>query len=178
MTLDAQSSTRYSVSSRDSSLTFEARSTLHGVHGKATGLEGYVEAAWEAGGSFAPERPPRMHVEFPVEQLRSGNALQDREMWKMVDSKRFPRISADLRDVRPGPAPGRYLATGDVTLSGRSRRYEGEFAVAHNGDGLTIEGELNVDIREFGLKPPKLLIVTVEPVVRVRLHLVAAKPAA
>ena len=98
-------------------------------------------------------------------------------MWKMVDSKRFPRISADLRDVRPGPAPGRYLATGDVTLSGRSRRYEGEFALAHSGDGLTIEGELNVDIREFGLKPPNLLIVKVEPIVRVRLHLVAAKPA-
>ena len=169
----ADLSTRYVVSPRDSTLSFEARSTLHGVHGKATGLDGFVEAAW-AGDAFSPEPAPRMHVKFPVDQLRSGNAVQDREMWKIIDSKRFPRISADLRDVRAASS-GRYAATGDVTLSGRSRRYEGEFSLSHAGDRLTIDGELSVDIRDFGLKPPNLLIVKVEPVVRVRLHLVATK---
>jgi hypothetical protein len=47
--------------------------------------------------------------------------------------------------------------------------------LSHGGDRLTIDGELSVDIRDFGLKPPNLLIVKVEPVVRVRLHLVATK---
>lgn len=168
-------STRYVVSPRDSTLSFEARSTLHGVHGKAAGLDGFVEASWDEANVFALEPPPKMHVEFPVDQMRSGNAVQDREMWKIIDSKRFPRISADLRDVRPAAASGRYVAAGDVTLSGRSRRYEGEFALSHGGDRLTIDGELSVDIRDFGLKPPNLLIVKVEPVVRVRLHLVATK---
>ncbi len=165
-------SARYAVSSRESWLAFEARSTLHGVNGKAAGLDGFVDATFHDDGTLAGEPPPRMHLELPVEQMRSGNALQDREMYKLVDSKRFPRISADLRDVTAG-APGRYSASGDVTLSGRSRRYAGDFSLIHEGNTITIEGELNVDIREFGLNPPSLLILRVEPVVRVRLHLVA-----
>jgi polyisoprenoid-binding protein YceI len=172
MTLGSRSA-RFTVSPRDSSLTFEARSTLHGVHGKATHLEGFVEAAWDDGGAIAAEPPPKIHVEFPVDQLRSGNAMQDREMWKVIDAKRFPRISADLREVRSGSQPDHYQATGDVTLAGRSRRYEGEFSLSHQGERITIEGELKVDIRDFGLKPPNLLVVKVDPVVRVRLHLIA-----
>jgi polyisoprenoid-binding protein YceI len=168
---------RYDVSSRDSVLTFETRSTLHGLHGKATGLEGFVELGFDGDESVAADPVPKMHVEFPVEMLRSGNALQDREMWKLVDSRRFPRVSADLRDVRPGDGPGRYAAAGDVTLSGRSRRYEGEFTLDRSGDTITIEGDLSIDIRDFGLKPPNLLIVKVEPTVRVHLHLVAARAA-
>ena len=43
-----------------------------------------------------------MHVEFKVESLRTGNDLQDREMWKLIDSKRFPRIAGDLREFSAG----------------------------------------------------------------------------
>jgi polyisoprenoid-binding protein YceI len=175
MTLSARA--RYTVSPRDSSLTFDARSTLHGVHGKATHLEGFVEAAWDDEGAVAGDPPPTIHVEFPVDQLRSGNAIQDREMWKVIDAKRFPRISADLREVRPGSPAGQYQATGDVTLAGRSRRYEGEFSLSLEGEQIMIEGELKVDIRDFGLKPPNLLVVKVDPVVRVRLHLIATRAA-
>lgn len=171
--LGAESLARYTVLPGDSWLTFEARSTLHPVHGKATQLDGFIEAGWDAAGLPLAAPAPRMHVEFPVEQLRSGNGVQDREMWKVVDSKRFPRIAADLRELGVQAAPGRYGASGDITLAGRSRRYEGELSFAHAGELVTVEGELSVDIRDFGLKPPSLLIVKVDPVVKVHLHLVA-----
>jgi hypothetical protein len=173
----AANAARYSVSASDSWLTFEARSTLHGVHGKASDLSGSVEVARNEDGSIAAEPVPKMHVEFPVEQLRTGNGMQDREMWKVIDSKRFPRIAADLRELRPGMSPGRYGAGGDVTMSGRARRYDGECTISADGDGITIEGDLSVDIRDFGLTPPKLMIIKVDPVVRVHLHLVAMKAA-
>jgi hypothetical protein len=171
--LGAENLVRYTVLPADSWLTFEARSTLHPVHGKATQLDGFIDANWNATGLPAGTPPPRMHVEFPVEQLRSGNGVQDREMWKVVDSKRFPRVSADLRELHGRSEPGRYAASGDVTLAGRSRRYEGELSFAHEGDVVTVEGALSIDIRDFGLKPPNLLIVKVDPVVKVHLHLVA-----
>jgi len=172
-----ESLARYTVSPQDSSLSFEARSTLHAVQGSATSLAGFVEAAWAEDGRLAAAPPPKVHVEFPVESLRSGNALQDREMWKMIDAKRFPRIAADLRDAVAGSAPGQYGASGDVTFAGRSRRYSGNFTLVRDGDRVTIDGELDVDIRDFGWKPPNLLIVKVEPVVHVRLHLAADKAA-
>ncbi len=173
----AANAARYSVSSSESWLTFETRSTLHGVHGKASDLSGSVEAAWGRGGNIAAEPAPKIHLEFPVEQLRSGNSVQDREMWKVIDSKRFPRIAADLRWLQQGPSLGRYAAGGDITMSGRSRGYEGECAISGDGDFITIEGDLNVDIREFGLTPPKLLIIKVDPIVKVHLHFVARKSA-
>jgi hypothetical protein len=171
--LGAPSSTRYAVSRPDSWLTFDARATLHSVHGKTGDLDGYIEASWNADGSLAEEPVPKMHVEFLVERLRSGNSLQDREMWKVIDSKRFPRIVAGLRTLAATLAPGRYAAAGDVTLAGRVRPYDGELTVAHDGPSVTIEGELAVDIRDFGIKPPTLFIMKVDPVVRVRLHLLA-----
>ncbi|HTA54613.1 MAG TPA: YceI family protein [Candidatus Acidoferrales bacterium] len=177
MAIGAESGTRYAVAPSDSWLAFEGRSTLHRVGGKATSLGGYVEANFSADGALSAQPAPQIHVEFPVEQLRSGNGLQDREMWKMIDSKRFPRVAADLRELRPTPAPGRYAATGDVTLAGRSRGYEGTLTLAKSGDRLTIEGQLDLDIRDFGLKPPALLLIKVDPVVKLNLHLEATRSA-
>jgi hypothetical protein len=171
--LGAASTTRYIVSRPDSWLTFDAHATLHNVHGKTGDLDGHIEATWNDDGSLAAEPAPKMHVEFLVERLRSGNSLQDREMWKVIDSKRFPRIVAELRTLTATPAPGRYAGVGDVTLAGRVRPYNGELTVAHDGSSVTIEGELAVDIRDFGIKPPSLFVMKVDPVVRVRLHLVA-----
>jgi polyisoprenoid-binding protein YceI len=143
------------------------------VHGSASHLCGYVDADF-SDDALATDPAPKMHVELPVEQLRSGNMLQDREMWKLIDSRRFPTISADLRSVERRLGDGKYTASGDITLAGRQRRYEGTLAVARDGDRVRVEGELRVDIREFGLNPPRFLMFKVEPEVNVRLHLVAA----
>lgn len=171
--LGTENLVRYAVQPADSWLTFEARSTLHPVHGRATQLDGFIEATWDGQGLPVATPAPRMHVEFPIEQLRSGNGVQDREMWKVVDSKRFPRVAADLRELHEQAEPGYYAASGDITLAGRSRRYEGDLKFAHEGELVTVEGALSVDIRDFGLRAPNLLIVKVDPVVKVHLHLVA-----
>jgi polyisoprenoid-binding protein YceI len=169
----ADSSARFTVSRVDSWMTFEARSNLHAVHGKTTDLDGYIEAGWNADGTLVAETAPKMHVEFPVERLRSGNGMQDREMWKLIDSKRFPRVTADLRKLQPASSLGRYTADGDITLAGRPRKYQGDLTFARSDSSITIDGELDVDIRDFGLRPPQLLIMKVDPKVTVRLHLVA-----
>ncbi len=153
-------------------LNFEAKSSLHGVHGAASNITGYVEADFQ-GETLETDPLPKMHVEFPVEQLRSGNPLQDREMWKLIDSRRFPTIAADLRALENDGAPGHYKAGGDITLAGRQRRYNGSLTVLHDGTHVRIEGEVTVDIRDFGLQPPRFLMLKVEPTVNVRLRLLA-----
>jgi polyisoprenoid-binding protein YceI len=168
---------RFAVLPSDSWVTFEGHTTLHGLKGKAVGLNGYVEAAWNDDGTLTTAAAPRMHFEIPVKDLRSGNAMFDRETWKLIDSDRFPRIAADLRELRPAAAPNQYDASGDVTLAGRSRRYDGELTFTHDGDLVTIDGQLRIDIRDFGLKPPSLLIIKVDPVVKATLHLVARQTA-
>ncbi len=143
------------------------------MHGSAKNVTGFLDADFDSD-ALATDPTPKMHVEVPVEQFRSGNALQDREMWKLIDSRRFPTIAADLRSLEAGGAPGNYKAGGDVTLAGRQRHYDGTLTVTRDGDNLKVEGDLVVDIRDFGLKPPRLLMITVEPEVKVHLRLVAA----
>lgn len=169
-----ETAARYEVSS-GSSLTVEARSTLHAIRANVTGLTGYVVAAWNADGSLATLPAAVMHVEFSLDQVRSGNTMQDREMLKMTDAARFPKVAADLRSIEPLGPPNRYKASGEITLVGRARTYGGEFAIANAGDSVTVDGELSVDIRDFGLRPPSLLILKVDPILRIRLRLVARK---
>ena len=168
---------RFDVVSADSSLTFFAMSSLQSAYGKTTELSGSIDAAWHADGTVAAEPAPRMHVEFKVESLRTGNDLQDREMWKLIDSKRFPKILGDLSEFSAGARRGRYAAAGQITLAGLARRYEGEFALERDGKRVALDGELKIDVRDFGLKPMNLLVLSVAPLVRVRLHLVTVRSA-
>jgi polyisoprenoid-binding protein YceI len=166
---------RFEVSSADSSLTFYAASPTQSAYGKTTELSGFFELAWNADGSVAVEPAAIMHVEFKVESLRTGNELQDREMWKLIDSKRFPKIAGDLRALSGGAVRGRYSAAGQITLAGLARTYEGEFRLDREPQRVALDGEVKIDVRDFGLKPIKLLVLGVAPLVRVRLHLVAMK---
>ncbi len=177
MAAQAETVTRYDVDSADSSLTIDARSTLHAVRAAASGLTGYVVAGWNSDGSVAAAPAPIVHVEFPLDQVRSGNPMQDREMRRLVDAGRFPKASGDLRSVDLIAPPGRYRASGEITLVGRTRTYAGEFTMTNDGGIVTVEGEFSLDIRDFGLKPPSLLILKVDPVLRVILRLVARKGA-
>jgi YceI-like domain len=175
--VNVESAIRYAVSPAESSLIVDARSTLHAVRATASGITGYVVAAWSADGSFALAPAPVMHVEFALEGVHSGNALQDREMLKMVDARRFPKVAADLRSAELLAPPNRYKAVGDITLAGRVRTYGGEFTISSDGDAVNVDGDLTVDIRDFGLRPPSLLVLKVDPVLRVRLRFLARKAA-
>ncbi len=169
----AQRSLRYSVSRAESVLSFQAKSTLHEVSGKNTMLDGFIEAGLNDEGRLIFDPLPTMHLDFLVEQLRSGNSMLDQQMWKLIDSKRFPRITADLRTLVPTDSPFQFSGSGDITLAGRIKRYGGEISFSVRGTDLVFEGDLDVDIRDFGLTPPNLLFIRVDPVVKVHLHLVA-----
>ena len=168
-------SERFDVVSSDSSLTFYATSANQSAYGKTTELSGFIQASWDGAGALQADPPPLMHVEFRVESVKTGNDLQDREMWKLIDSKRFPKIAGDLREFERGSVHGRYTAVGQITLAGLARVYEGEFTLEREGNTIAVNGEVKIDIRDFGLKPMKLLVLGVAPLVRVRLHLVAAR---
>jgi polyisoprenoid-binding protein YceI len=161
----------YVVQTAASTLDFDTKSTLHAVHGKASQLSGFLDALCEDG-ALALDPPPKMHVEFPIERLVSGNGLQDKEMWKLLDSKRNPLIRADLRELQASSGTN-YAASGEITMCGRSRKYDGTLTVVCSGDEITVSGSVKVDIRDFGIQPPRFLMFTVQPEVNVRLRLLA-----
>jgi polyisoprenoid-binding protein YceI len=144
---------------------------MHPIQGQAEGLEGSIEAAL-ADGRIDLSEGPRIQIELPVDKLQSGKKLEDAEMMRRIDARRFPRITAQTTEVKE--ANGRYRVRGDLTFHGVTRQVEGEVTIsAPDERSLVIEGEQTFDIRDFGVDPPKILMLKVHPDVRVRVKVVA-----
>lgn len=144
---------------------------MHPIHGEAEGLEGSIEADM-AEGRLNVTGEPRIQIELPVEKLRSGKKLEDVEMMRRIDARRYPRITGETTELKENN--GRYHIRGDLTFHGVTRQVEGEVTISTPDErSLVIEGEQIFDIRDFGVEPPKILMLKVHPDVRVRVKVVA-----
>lgn len=163
--------TRYEVQRSRSAVEVLARSTLRPFRGAAP-VSGHVDAV------LADGRLDLAHgcsglLTLQVEDLHGESQHLDRELRNRLNSQRYPAVTAALQEVTVDP-DGDYRMVGDLTIHGRTQRVAGAASVTGDGDGiLMLRGVLQLDIREFGLVPPKLLMLKVHPHVEVRLELVA-----
>ena len=168
---------KYRIRPDSSQVWIEARSSLHPIHGEGKGLEGVVEAA-VTDGRLDLGGDTLIRLELPVDQLTSGKAVEDAELLRRVDARKFPTIRGVTTEIKEIDA-GRYRVRGDLTFHGVTRPVEGEVSVEMpDGDGtIVLEGEQTFDIREFGVQPPKILMLKVHPDVKVRVRVVAEQEA-
>ena len=139
-------------------------------------MEGFVDLEVQGGGRLNLTVPTKGRVSFPVERMASGNPLEDRELRRRIDARRYPTIEGELTDMHETGRDGRYLVRGDVTFKGVTRSYEDEMAVSQDDDGtLRLTGESIFDIRDFGMDPPRILMLKVEPEVGVRVEILAER---
>jgi len=167
---------RYRIDPARSRVRIEARSSLHPIHSETDGLEGWVELDLDGGERIDLTVAPRAHLELAVDRLRSGNALEDRELKRRIDARRFPTISGDLSAMEATDRPGCYRVRGHVTFRGVSRPSEDEMTVSvDHADCLRMVGTSVFDIRDFGMEPPRILLLKVQPDVTVSVDITAPK---
>jgi len=164
--------TRFAIDPSASRCWISARSSLHPIHSETAGLEGWIELTPKRG-KVDPAAPPSGHLELAVRHLRAGNPLEERELKRRIDARRFPTITGDLVSMSGGKG-GRYSVEGDITFRGVTRRHHGEMTIAVEGArAVRLAGESTFDVRDFGMEPPRILMLRVEPVVTVRVEIVA-----
>jgi polyisoprenoid-binding protein YceI len=150
----------------------EADSNVHPIHGEASGLQGEIVAE-VVDGKFDLSSTPKMRLELPVEQLQSGNAMQDKELRRRIDARRYPTIVGEAREVSQQGDSSRYRVRGDLTFHGVTQTVEGEVDLSTPDERtLMLEGEQTFDIRDYGVDPPKILMFKVHPIVKVRVKVV------
>ena len=152
----------------------DARSNVHPIHTEAEGLEGWLELD-STDGKVNGDQAPRGHLEFPIDNLKSGNPLEDREMRRRTDARRYPTISGDLKALKQSGDTSRYVVSGDLTFRGVARTYEDEMTIEIDGATVNLAGQSTFDIRDFGMEPPRILMLKVQPEVTVRVEIVAEK---
>jgi polyisoprenoid-binding protein YceI len=165
--------TRFRVIPEQSQLWIEARSSLHPIHGEGTGIQGEAELE-VSDGKIDLSAPLKARIELPVERLRSGNALQDMEMRRRIEAQKYPTIIGELVKATALSQPNRYRLQGDLTFHGITRRLEADVGATLDGQRvLRVEGEYVLDVRSFGVTPPRILGLQVYPEVKVRFRVVA-----
>jgi polyisoprenoid-binding protein YceI len=164
---------RFRISPQRSELWAEARSSLHPVRVHTVGLEGVVEAELDGG---APRLGTPTYVELETQRLRSGNGLVDGELQRRLDSRKFPRIRAELTRSVAGNGAGTSRLTGELTFHGITRTLDVEVTVRQlDPRTLEITGGRAIDMRDFGLPPPSFLMFRMQPEVQVKAKLIAER---
>ena len=163
---------RYRIVPARSQAWIEARSSLHPIQGEATGLEGELELTYDPG-RLVTDPTPTLRISLAVDRLRSGNPLNDLQLRRVIEADRFRTISGEATAVE-SHGDG-YRVTGELTFHGVTRTVADHITVTPEGDALVIEGAHEFDVTDFGVTPPKILMLRVHPEVTVRIRAVAER---
>jgi polyisoprenoid-binding protein YceI len=167
---------RYRITPERSSVWIDARSNVHPIHSTTDGLEGYVDISHSPDGGVDVTAPMAGNLSLSVDHLRSGNRMEDRELQRRIDARRYPTIEGVLDKIVSDNESGHYVVSGDIVFRGVSRHHE-DVMVIDSVDDQTIRlaGQSTFDIREFGMEPPRILLLKVEPEVQIRVEIFAVQ---
>ena len=167
---------RFRIVPGRSHIWVEARSSLHPIKAESSDVSGFIEA--EIGADAIDLKvQPQGRIDVDVESLKTGNALYDRELERQLNVRKYPRIRGEVLQVTAVDAGRRrYRVRGNLSLHGVTKTVEGEVSLrVVDGGAIEAEGENVFDIRDFGLTPPRILMLKVYPDIKVRGLIVAEK---
>ena len=157
-------------------MTIDARSNVGPIRWVASGLSGGFEVI--EGGTESPEpvKAEWADLEVSVGGLTSGNQLYDAELMRRIDARVHPTARITLRHADPVGVENRYQLDGDLTFHGVTRRLSGMVVIAFpNTEVALVYGEKIIDIRDFDIRSPAVLMLKILPDVRVRMSLEAER---
>jgi polyisoprenoid-binding protein YceI len=159
---------RYRLVPERSKIWADARSSLHPIKVETTGLEGFVEMTI-VDGHIDTTAPVSGSVELDASLLKTGNSLYDRELVNKLEMRKYPRVRGRVISVKALDSGTTYRVQGELSLRGQTSPVEGAVQMRMI-DATTVEfqGEQTIDIRNFGLEPPKFLMLKVYPEVKIR----------
>ncbi|MDQ1506378.1 MAG: YceI-like domain [Actinomycetota bacterium] len=167
---------RFRLVPERSSLAIDARSNVGPIRWEAAGLRGGFEVVEASPEVVDPRKVEWAEVELSVESLTSGNSLYDAELQRRIDGRAYPTARVALRHVDPVGTGNRYQLQGDLTFHGVTRLLTGTVVVAFPAaDVALVYGEKVIDIRDFDVPSPAVLMLKILPDVRVRMSLEAQR---
>lgn len=162
---------RYEIVPERSQMWAEARSSLHPIRVETSGFRGHVEVVLTHGhpGLGIPTR-----VEIEARRLKAGHLLLDGELQRRLEVTKYVQVIGEVKSAEPLDGAGRFRLRGELTLHGVARMLDTDVSMRLvDPRTIEIQGEKVIDMRDFALDPPKILMFRVYPEVRVRARLIA-----
>jgi len=164
---------RFEVVPGQSAIMIRARSNVGTIEFGTTGVRGQVEVALHDGAPV-PAAGVSARLEVDVGTLTSGNSLYDAELMHRVHARSYPVAVVELDGAEPLGSEDRFEIAGRLTFHGVTAAVSGAVGVTLLSDQrLVVSGEKVIDIRDFEIAAPAMLMLKIYPDVRVFLHLEA-----
>lgn len=153
----------------ESRLWFKGGSTVRGFECQATAIEGrsVLEiASGERTLDALGQANADVTLEFPVAALDCDNGTMNDHMHKALEASKHPVITYrhKAHEIVPtGDGAARAKLTGSLTIAGQERDIvmEAEATLAEDG-ALRLQGSHELDMTEWGVKPPRLMLGTLK----------------
>lgn len=159
---------RYRLVPERSKIWAEARSSLHPIKLETDGLEGFVDVTI-VDGRLDASAPASGSIELDSSLLKTGNGLYDRELERKLEMRKFSRVRGKVISVKAMDSGTGYRVQGELSLRGQTAPVQGDVQMRMLDDAtVEFQAEQTIDIRNFGLEPPKFLMLKVFPDVKVR----------
>jgi len=112
----------------------------------------------------------------PIAPIETGIGLRDRHLRETLEADKFPaailRVSRSELTFPNEHDAAAGTAQGDLTLHGRSRPVQVRYRAERGAAGVTrVHGSVPLDMRDFEIKPPSYLGVSVTPQVEVTVEM-------
>src|SRR4029077_16349450 len=121
-------------------------------------------------------KPPSGTLELEAESLKTGNRLEDSQLERQLEVRKYPSVRGQIRQVTANGDGTRYHVRGELSLHGVTKPIEGDVTLkALDDKTAAVEVEKGMALRDLGLIPPKILMLTVYPDVKVRAKVVATR---
>ncbi len=104
-------------------------------------------------------------VTVPVKSLECGNGTMDEHLRKALKAEANPEIRFELKSYEVGAktADGTMVkAEGTLTIAGTTKPIEVEGVVTPTATGLRVQGQKQILMTEYGVKPPRLMLGTLK----------------
>ncbi len=114
-----------------------------------------------------------VEVTVPVKTLSCGNGTMNEHMQKALKADANPDIKFELKSYQVGvkTAEGTAVkAEGTLTLAGETKPIELDGTVTPTATGLHVVGQKQIDMTQWGVKPPKLMLGTLKVAPAVTIH--------
>ena len=89
----------------------------------------------------------------------------------------YPTIAGRVTNIVIDGSHPDYFVTGEVSFHGKTKTFSHGMRIEVLDDGVSLTGEDVFDIREFGMKPPSMLMVRVYPEISVSVELQGVRDA-
>lgn len=161
----------YNVDTGRSQILVRARSSIHDTNTTFSKISGRVEAD----GDTLEETGATASFSVDMGAFDAGDWLKNRKLKKDMDPGRYPTATFELTELRDVKREddGSFVARAVGTLAWRGRSLTVEVAGKGTLDdsGIDATGTFDLDIRELGMEPPKILMFKVEPEVTIEVTL-------